>query len=157
MGERITSKWTSSLTEAFGDTPQIRKAIAGEELWESFARKAYDEVINHKSDRSKQIAGADFTIKKSNWRFPVTVDVKTNLNNRTFFVENISNGWLRSKNKQTIRIVHLDIVEGWVIQYDRIMMIKYLDSKNITTPLVKLSVFDPDINVFARRYRISLT
>lgn len=151
---RITNKWTPDLKQAFGDTPHIRKAIAGEELWESFARKTYEMVINHKSDRTKQIEGADFTIKKSNWRFPITVDVKTNLNNGIFFVENTSNGWLRNKNKQTVRIVHLDIIEGWIIEYDRLLMIKYLDSKNVSTPLVKLSVFEPSILSFARRYRI---
>lgn len=151
---RITSEWTSDLISAFGNNSQINRAISGENLWEAFAHRTYDLVINHSSDKEKQIQGIDFTIKKNHWRIDVTVDVKSNLRDGYFFIENDSSGWLRHPNKKTIRIVHVDPDTGWICEYDRKVMIKYLDSKNEPKELIRLSVFDLGLATIIRRYNI---
>ena len=154
MADRITKKWTKDLKGAFGDTQQIRNAIKGEQMWEQFARRTYSEVINHSSDKSKQTAGVDFTIKKSTWKFPITVDVKANMKWGYFYVENNPTGWLRNPNKQTIRIVHIEVRNGYICEYDRKEMIDYLDRKEYKEDLVKLSSYRTDLKGFIRKYPI---
>lgn len=155
MMNRITRKWTADLKGAFGNTPQISKAMRGEQFWEQFAKNTYDEVINHSSDRAKQTAGIDFTIKKETWHRPITVDVKSNMEHGYFYVENNEDGWLRNKNKKTVRIVHLEVDSGWICEYDRTAMIEYLDKNGIKEPLVRLSCWEKDLQMFVKRYNIT--
>lgn len=155
MMNRITRKWTEDLKSAFGNTPQIDKAIKGEQFWERFARNTYDEVINHSSDRVKQTEGVDFTIKKEDWYQPITVDVKSNMKNGYFYVENNEDGWLRNKKKKTVRIVHLEVDSGWICEYDRVSMISYLNKNGIKDPLVRLSCWREDLQGFVKRYNIT--
>lgn len=154
MAGRITTQWTADLKGAFGDTPQIRNAIKGEHMWEQFATRTYDQVINHSSDRLKQAAGVDFTIKKNIWKFPVTVDVKSNMRGEYFYVENNATGWLRHASKRTVRIVHVEVCSGYICEYDRIKMIDYLDAKQYRESLVRLSKHATDLQSFVRKYNI---
>ena len=150
MAGRITSQWTADLKGAFGDTPQIRNAIKGEHMWEQFATRTYSKVINHSSDKSKQTAGVDFTIYSESR--PITVDVKANMRWGYFYVENGAHGWLRNLNKKTDCIVHIEVRNGWVCEYDRQDMIAYLDSKGYKQDLVRLSSFKEGIQGFVRKY-----
>lgn len=152
---RITNKWTDTLEGAFGNTEQIKKAVQGEQLWEQFAIRTYDEVINHSKDKNKQIQGADFSIKKDSWSRYYTVDVKSNMKYGHFYIENTANGWLRNPKKTTDRIVHVDVSNGYICEYDRKDMIRYLDSNNIKDELVRMSSFDVDIQEFTKRYNIT--
>lgn len=139
---------------AFGDTEQIKKAVQGEQLWEKFALRTYDEVINHSSDRKKQIQGADFSIKKDSWSRYYTVDVKSNMKGGYFYIENTQDGWLRNPRKTTDRIVHVDVSTGYICEYDRKDMIRFLDANNISQELIRMNSFDPKIKLFSKKYNI---
>jgi hypothetical protein len=150
MAGRITNKWTEDLKGAFGDTQQIRKAIEGEQLWEQHAKLVYSKVINHGSDKSKQTAGVDFTVCNKSER--ITYDVKANMKWGFFYVENNANGWLRSPNKKTDRIVHIDIYKKYACEYSRQDMIDYLDMKGHKHDLVKLNNYKAGIKSFIEKY-----
>lgn len=156
MSERITKKWTPTLTEAFGDTEQIQKAIKAELIWKAYAEKVYDEVIYYSTDRKQQTAGVDFSIKKDSWRNYYTVDIKSNMKYGYFFVENNKEGWLRNPNKTTHRIVHIDTSTGWCCEYDREKMISYLDVNNYKDDLVRLTNTKHALDGFGRSYKISI-
>jgi hypothetical protein len=138
VSDRVTSKWTETTIEAFGDKPNVRRGLEAEELVNSYLNKVYNEVTWYHDRRDKQLQGIDFEFKKDTWRNSYSADVKGNLKNGKFFVypDEI-------KDKINHRLIHVDIVTGLAVEYDRKSMLEYLDSK---PELVK---FDKNNNRYA--------
>jgi genome maintenance exonuclease 1 len=124
MNDRITTKWTESVVEAFGDKPNVNKGVKAEKLIHSYLKNIYNEVKWFHNKRDKQLRGIDFEFKKDSWKNSYTADVKGNLQNGRFFV------YLDEiRNKVNHRMIHVDTDTGWAVEYDRVSMINYLDSK----------------------------
>jgi len=124
VSERITSKWTESVLDAFGDKPNVTKGVKAEELIHNYLKGVYNKVTWFHNKRDKQVKGIDFEFKKDSWKNSYTADVKGNLKNGKFFVyiDEI-------RNKSNHRMIHVDTETGWAVEYDRESMINYLDSK----------------------------
>jgi len=129
MSKRLTSEWTKTTKEAYGDTPFTQKGLRAEKLILEYLKRVYDEVTWYENDRDKQVAGIDFEFKKNSWVNYYTADVKANLNKGRFYVfpEEM-------KRKKNHRMIHVDLDEGWVVEYDRKEMLNYLTS--LTNSLV---------------------
>lgn len=155
MSDRVTSKWTETTTEAFGNTPEVRKGLVAEQMYYEWASKVYDDVKDHSKDKSNQVKGFDFSIWKKTWKNYYGVDVKGNMYaNGSFYVENQSFGWLRNPKKKSDRIVHICPETGWAIEYDRKKMIEHIDSNNLTGEKLLLSSFDKDIKPLVRKFKV---
>jgi len=121
MSARITPKWTKTTAEAFGDNENTRNGLKAEELIHAYLKTVYHEVIYHESDRSKQINGIDFEFKKSSWLNYYSADVKGNLKNG--FIPVYPDELRRKRNH---RMMHVDLVKGLVVEYDRPSMLQYV-------------------------------
>lgn len=75
MTERLTPKWTPTLTEAFGKNGT--KGSRGEMIAEKILREQGFEVITCPSDKKLQTSGIDMFVIHDNKRYGV--DVKNNL------------------------------------------------------------------------------
>lgn len=147
MSERLHSGWKKTTAEAFGaDNILVQRGKQAEDEYFAWAKKMYDSVESHEEDREKQNAGIDFTIFKTKWKQPYTVEIKSNLRKRSFDIDNRNDGWLRSENKKSDRIVHVDLKGGWIADYRREEMIKFLDE--IEAPRIKTLTYElfSDIN-----------
>lgn len=131
MSERITSAWTKTTAEAFGDNEKVRLGRAGElavlhevSSWEGW------EVLDHEQDYNLQLQGVDISIKKPTWQRFYTVDVKTGgsyLDSYgTIAVDVTEDGWLFNSKKTSDRIWHVNLNTGWMAWYDRKDMIKHI-------------------------------
>lgn len=122
VSDRVTSKWTRSVLDAFGDKPNVRKGVKAEELVHSYLKNVYSKVIWFHDRRDKQLQGIDFEFKKDSWKNSYTVDVKGNMSDDTFFVypDEI-------KDKVNHRMIHVDIDTGRAVEYDRKSMLDYLN------------------------------
>ena len=139
MSGRITSKWTKSVIDAFGNKPNVRKGVKAEELVHSYLKKIYNEVTWFHDRRDKQLQGIDFEFKKDSWKNSYTADVKGNMNDGIFFVypDEI-------KDKVNHRMIHVDTNTGLAVEYDRESMLNYLQDK---PDLIKI---DKNNNRYAR-------
>ena len=124
VSDRVTSKWTKTTLEAFGDKPNVRKGLEAEELVNGYLNKVYSKVTWFHDRRDKQIQGIDFEFKKDSWKNSYTADVKGNMSKRMFRVypDEI-------KDKVNHRMIHVDINTGWAVEYDRKSMLDYLEDK----------------------------
>ena len=86
MSDRITSKWTKTVFEAFGNKPNVYKGVKAEELIYNYLKRVYNKVTWFHDNREKQIKGIDFEFKKDSWKYSYTADVKGNMRYRRFFV-----------------------------------------------------------------------
>lgn len=128
MSDRLDGAWKKTTEEAFGaDNILVKRGKEAEEQYFNWAKGYYKTVISHEEDREKQNQGIDFTIMKSTWKEPRTVEVKSNLSKKHFEIDNRENGWLRNPNKKSDRIVHVDLKNGWIADYRRDKMIEFLD------------------------------
>jgi hypothetical protein len=121
MSMRITKKWTASVKEAYGDNPQTQKGMKAEEIVYEYLKSIYDFVTWNVDDSKEQKLGNDFEFSKKSWKKHYTVDVKGNLQNRTFlvYIDEI-------KNKKNHRMLHIDPSTGWAVEYDRSSMVNYI-------------------------------
>ncbi len=121
VSNRVTSKWTNTTAEAFGNTPLVRKGFAAEQLVNDYLHRVYGTVTWFHDRRDKQLQGIDFEFKKDSWRNSYSADVKGNLKGRKFFVypDEI-------KDKKNHRMIHVDVDTGWAVEYDRQSMLAYL-------------------------------
>lgn len=122
VSKRITRKWTNTTKEAYGDNEYTDKGLRAEKLILEYLESTYHDVIWYENDKEKQIAGIDFEFKKNTWANYYSVDVKANLKNGFIFVypDEIS----RKKNH---RMMHVDMDEGVVVEYDRASMIDFIN------------------------------
>lgn len=143
MTIRITKEWKATILEAFGDTPQVRKGQEAEDLYEAYAIKVYEEVINHQSDQVRQSHGIDFEFKKPTWKNYYSVDVKGNmLEDGTILIDNNPMGWLRNPNKHSHRICHICPQTQWAVEYDREIVASILGIYE--SDLIKLTIKQMD-------------
>lgn len=122
--DRITSKWTKTTKEAFGDNPQTRKGFLAEEMIFKYLSRVYKWVTWYEDDFDKQSVGVDFRFKAEGWKNYYTADVKANLYKGKFFVypDEIS-------HKLNDRMIHVDVETGEAIEYSRESMISFLANK----------------------------
>lgn len=124
MSNRITSKWTKTTKEAFGNTEYTEKGLYAEKLILEYLKSVYHEVTWYENDRDKQVAGIDFEFKKNAWRNYYTADVKANFKNGYFIV--VPEEMEKKKNH---RMIHVDVNTGRAVEYDRKAMVAYLKEK----------------------------
>ena len=160
MSDRITSKWTKTTAEAFGDTPNVKLGDTAEKLAYDYLLRVYDSVEWNRDKRDKQLAGKDFEFKKKQWKYSYSVDVKGNLHDGHFlvYVDEMV-------DKLNHRMMHVDVSSGWAVEYSRDSMIEYIENNEhlIKTDknnkrFVKLKSFDKflmrKINYF-RPFRVA--
>ena len=158
MSKRITSKWTKTTKQAFGDNEYTRNGQKAEALIHEYLKSYYDEVIYHESDRSKQINGIDFEFKKASWKNFYSVDVKGNLKKGFFpvYPDELS-------RKRNHRMVHVDLDKGYTVEYDRVSMMRFIhkhyhpfglkaDKKG--KQYVRLYVLNPELEQNVDHYRL---
>lgn len=132
MSDRERGEWTKTTEEAFGaDNILVKRGKEAEEEYFNWAKRYYQVAISHEEDREKQNQGIDFTIQKAGWKSPRTVEIKSNLKKKSFYIDNRDDGWLRNPNKISDRIVHIDLKNGWAADYRRDEMIKFLDEMEV--------------------------
>jgi len=123
MSDRITNKWTETTAEAFGNTPSVQLGDTAEKLAYEYLLRVYDSVEWNRDKRDKQLAGKDFEFKKNQWKYSYSVDVKGNLHDGNFLVyidEMV--------DKLNHRMMHVDISNGWAVEYSRDSMIEYIEN-----------------------------
>ncbi|NBX49935.1 hypothetical protein EBT25_08330 [bacterium] len=123
---RLTSQWTETLGEAFGERGERGREA---ELWlfNVLAKFWKWEVIDHEGDINRQKKGHDLSIRAPHWKHFYTVDVKGNMrDDGSFFVETGKDGWLRKQGKTNDRVWHVNVRTGWMAWYDPKDMINYL-------------------------------
>ena len=131
MSDRLTSAWTSTTAEAFGDTPAVRLGREGE-LAVLNEVKSWDgwEALDHEQDQKLQVQGIDISVKKSTWQRFYTVDVKTGGSYLDFYgtivIDVNEDGWLFNPKKTSDRVWHVNLDTGWMAWYDRKDMIKHI-------------------------------
>ena len=123
VSDRITSKWTETTAEAFGDSEFTRKGDVAEKLAYDYLKRVYDEVEWNRDKRDKQIVGKDFEFKKKEWRYSYSVDVKGNLHDGKFlvYIDEI-------EDKLNHRMMHIDVTSGRAVEYSRDSMLEYIDN-----------------------------
>lgn len=156
MSERLTSEWTKTTAEAFGNTPEVAKGKLAEQMYYEFAMRVYDDVKYYEEEQAQQVAGLDFAIYKNGWSRFYGVDVKGNLDSKgNFLIENQPDGWLRNSKKKNDRVVHICTETGWAVEYDRKEMIKYLDAHRVNKKLTPASVFAEDLKSIIRKFKVN--
>jgi hypothetical protein len=111
MSERLTSRWTESLDEAFGFTG--KKGRLGEEFMCNVFESWGWDYKHFPDDKKKQLSGIDIEFKNPEWRKFYSCDVKNNMNEYgVFYVEK---KWL-FKTKAD-RIFHVNPDTGWIAWY----------------------------------------
>ena len=144
MGDRITSKWTASTIEAFGDNPNVRLGRAGEEAVLNEVKSwAGWETLDHEEDYALQLQGIDISVKKDTWSRFYTVDVKTGRSYLdeygTIKLDLTESGWLLNPKKTSDRVWHVNLDTGWMAWYDRKDMIKYV-KENVDARLDQFNI-----------------
>ena len=149
MSDRITKKWTKTTREAFGDNPKTQAGYKAEKIIYDYLLGVYNEVKWYESDRKKQLAGIDFEFKKDVWANFYSADVKGNLSKKRFFVypDEI-------RNKKNHRMIHVDIVEGWAVEYDRKSMLNYIDSLNSNKEYYVFTSVDKSLKRNVEHFRV---
>lgn len=146
MNKPVYFSGKDGLYKKYGNTPETRKGVQGEDLWEKYAKKIYDWVIRH-DEQDKQYAGFDFEFYKKGWRRSYTADIKTNMNtNGDFYVDVSNRGWLMSDRKLSDRIIHICPITNIICEYDRKILKTFLkqNPEKIVKPfkgfLLKLNI-----------------
>lgn len=111
--KRLTSAWTDTVTEAFGDTEQVRKGSTGEKfMCKVFDKWGWEWRLNE-SDRKAQNEGKDIEFRSPKWANFYSGDVKNNMDNYGTF--EIHENWLFKV--ECDRIFHVNPDTGWVVWY----------------------------------------
>lgn len=116
MSKRLTTEWTDTLPEAFGETGV--KGDAGEQfLCEVFENWGW-EYKWHRDDKDLQTRGIDITFKNPSWHNSYTCDVKANMSEHGTIL--VYKDWLYGGESD--RIFHVNVDTGWFCWYDRAQM-----------------------------------
>ena len=127
MGNRITSEWTKTTTEAFGDNEATRKGNRAEKTILEYFRKIYDFAYRNEEDKDLQVEGKDITFGKDSWYRPYNVNVKGNMKDYSFSVD-----IPKIMKESTDRWLHYDEKSKFYAMYDINDMKKYLKDKGLT-------------------------
>lgn len=132
MSERLTTAWTKTTAEAFGDNPNVQLGREGElAVLKEVSSWVGWQVLDHEEDYSLQLSGVDISVKKESWSRFYTVDVKTGRSYLdeygTIKIDTKPDGWLFSPKKTSDRVWHVNLDTGWMAWYDRKDMIKYIN------------------------------
>ena len=146
MTDRLTSAWTKTAEEAFGNSGKMGRE--GELTVLKEVESWGWEVEDHEEDKALQVQGIDISIKKPTWNRFYTVDVKTGKSYLSEYgvmkVDITPNGWLFSEKKTSDRIWHLNVETGWMAWYDRQDMKKHIESiKETLDPSATYYSFNP--------------
>lgn len=135
---RLTSKWTPTLGEAFGERGE--RGRLGEMYLLQYLRATGHEVIDHEGDYKSQLKGIDVSFKKPQWARYYTGDCKANLrSDGSFIIEffKFSGGRRRQGWYYTCkadRVFHVNIKEQWICYYDINQLRERLAKFNFATP-----------------------
>lgn len=133
MSQRLTRAWTPDNEGAFG-----KSGKRGDD-GETFVTNVINswsgwECINHRSDRSFQLAGIDIIFKKDTWKRSFSADVKNNIDRSgAFCVEIGGMGWLFNPRKTSDRIWHVNTDTGLMAWYDRRDMQTFVNNTKLFT------------------------
>ena len=111
MSERLTTQWTNTAEEAFGESGA--KGRIGELLILNTLQEQSIPAVDLEEDKRKQVRGLDIQTEK------YSLDVKTNLHEGTFFIEVDPLGWLFHHSKISDIIIHVDPITKEVVWYHR--------------------------------------
>lgn len=139
---RLTSDWTDSLVEAFGD--RGARGHRGE-LFVADAINSWGwEYRLFQSEYNEQISGIDIEFRSPKWSNFYTADIKANIDDfGGFCVETDDDGWLFNPEKKSHRIWHCNPDTGWMAWYDRAEMQSFIVAKNMrNTGLYKVTAKD---------------
>lgn len=136
--QRLTSAWTPTLKEAFGDRGE--RGRLGEIFLHKYLVATGHEVIDHENDYKNQVKGIDFSFKKPQWQRYYTGDCKANLRpDGSFIVEFFKysggrrrQGWYFTCRAD--RIFHVNVKEQWICYYDLGQLKERLSTYSIATP-----------------------
>lgn len=121
MGDRITSQWTKTTAEAFGNTPAVRKGRAGELfIIETMISWGWN-VIDHECSREKQTKQIDIEFKDPNWANYYSGSIKANMDDYGNIY--IYDNWIH--NTFSDRIFHCNPKTRWMCWYDTKLMQQY--------------------------------
>jgi hypothetical protein len=154
LTDRITSEWTDTLAEAFGNTHSIANAVIAEEMYYQFAIRTYADVQYMPSDRSFQTRGIDLLVKQASWPRFYAVDVKANMHGIKFWIDNRESGWLRNPQKRTDIIVHIDVDSKHALQYTRQDMIVRLNSYSLKRDFIGATIFGPIVHGISEQFEL---
>lgn len=121
MSGRITSAWTKTTAEAFGNTPAVRKGRLGELFIIDVMRGWGWDVIDYESDRKKQTEQIDIEFKDPRWANYYSGSIKANMDDYGNFY--VYGSWLN--NTFSDRIFHCNPKTGWLCWYDTKTMQNY--------------------------------
>ena len=123
MSERLTSRWTESLDDAFGLTGT--KGRLGEEfLLKVFESWGWD-TKHYPDDKKKQLAGIDIEFHNPNWQNFYSCDVKNNMDEYGCFY--VYKDWLYKIESD--RVFHVNPDTGWIAWYSLDEMQNYFDKE----------------------------
>lgn len=135
---RLTTKWTKTLEEAFGESG--RKGRLGEQMLLKYLASTGHEIIDHEQDYNMQLSGIDVSFKKPSWNRFYTGDCKSNLrDDNSFYIEfskqsggKKKKGWLFTCKAD--RIFHVNTKTKRICYYDLSQLRQRLADYNISTP-----------------------
>lgn len=127
MNNRITSEWTPTLEEAFGESGT--KGREGELFVKNAILSWGWEVRDNESNYEEQVAGQDLWIKAPTWKNFYSIDVKANMGEHGVFPIVIEQ-WMNPK-KLNDRFWHVNVDTGWMAWYSREEMQYYIMANNI--------------------------
>ena len=127
MSDRLTSEWTQTAEEAFGQSGA--KGRTGELFVKEAILSWGWEVQDNESDYDQQVAGQDLWIKAPTWKNFYSIDVKTNMGEHGAFPV-ITEQWMNPK-KLNDRFWHVNVDTGWMAWYSREDMQHYIMKNNI--------------------------
>ena len=151
MGNRITSEWTKTTTEAFGDNEDTRKGNRAEEIIFEHFLKIYDYAKRNEEDYDLQLEGKDITFGMDHWYRLYNVDVKSNLKDYSFSVD-----IPKIMKAKTDRWLHYDEKSNFYAMYDINDMKEYIKEKGVEDrPYVYLSTTKAQRPSFIKMGKVS--
>lgn len=150
MGDRLTSQWTATLDEAYGEMGT--KGRLGEEFVADVLTKWGYDVNLHTDDKGMQVSGIDITFRKPGWFKSYTADVKTNLNESSVFtVETTPTGWLFGQNKKSDRIWHCNVEKRTMAWYGRGDMKQFVLQLSLSEECKYITISPYSVYVYGSR------
>lgn len=127
MNNRLTTAWTPTLEEAYGEMGA--KGREGELFVKEAILSWGWEVKDNESSYEEQVAGQDLWIKAPTWKNFYSIDVKANMSEYGTFPVEIKS-WMNPK-KLNDRFWHVNVDTGWMAWYSRQDMQTYIKDNNI--------------------------
>jgi hypothetical protein len=122
LSGRITSKWTKTTAEAFGDTPAVRKGRLGE-LFVINALESWGwSVIDYETDRNKQVQQIDIEFKSPDWAKYYSGSIKANMDDSGNIY--VYEDWIYKTLAD--RVFHCNPTTGWMCWYDTKAMQRFV-------------------------------